>query len=203
MMRDAMDDVTLERQKERVGRGNSHAQNTSIDERFRVFLLEKARQMASLMFLSMVIALGLTLASPLVVAQLQTPELPPPSAELALRLKKLESELRCLVCQNQTLAESPAGLAGDLRREVRSLVESGKSDAEIKTFLKVRYGDFVLYKPPVESKTWLLWYGPFALLFVAAMVAWRIVARRKSAPAIAQDAPKARARKLLDDEDSQ
>jgi cytochrome c-type biogenesis protein CcmH len=95
---------------------------------------------------------------------------------------------------------------------VRILVEQGKSDAEIKTFLVARYGDFVLYRPPVESKTWLLWYGPFALLFVAAMIAWRIIVRRRRAvspsdatAAPAPDTPTAgasHARKLLDDEDS-
>ena len=90
--------------------------------------------------------------------------MPPMKPELEARLKKLETELRCLVCQNQTLAESPAGLAGDLRREIRLLAESGKNDSEIKEHLKARYGDFVLYKPSVESKTWLLWFGPFALL---------------------------------------
>jgi cytochrome c-type biogenesis protein CcmH len=93
-------------------------------------------------------------------------------------LRTLESELRCLVCQNQTLAESPAGLAGDLRREVRSLVEQGKSDAEIKAFLRARYGDFVLYKPPVDPKTYLLWFGPFGLLIIGAISGW-LVARRR------------------------
>jgi cytochrome c-type biogenesis protein CcmH len=139
-------------------------------------------------------------------AQLPTPIQPLPSAELAQRLKKLESELRCLVCQNQTLADSPAGLAGDLRREVRSLVESGKTDAEIKDFLQVRYGDFVLYKPPVDRKTWVLWFGPFVLLgFGAAIAVW--VGRRRRRLADTQEvvsptnaAKTERAKALLDDE---
>jgi cytochrome c-type biogenesis protein CcmH len=111
-------------------------------------------------------------------AQVQTPEASLPSPQVAKRLRTLESELRCLVCQNQTLAESPAGLAGDLRREVRSLVEQGKSDAEIKAFLRARYGDFVLYKPPVDPKTYLLWFGPFGLLIIGAISGW-LVARRR------------------------
>jgi cytochrome c-type biogenesis protein CcmH len=112
-------------------------------------------------------------------AQVQQPELSLPSPELAQRLKKLESELRCLVCQNQTLAESPAGLAGDLRREVRSLIEQGKTDDEIKTYLQARYGDFVLYKPPVKSTTFLLWYGPFILLGIGAITYFLISRRRR------------------------
>lgn len=92
------------------------------------------------------------------------------------RLLALEGELRCLVCQNQTLADSSAGLAQDLRREVRGLAESGKSDAEIKTYLVARYGDFVLYKPPFKPSTWLLWLGPLLLLGV---MAWALFGQRK------------------------
>ena len=75
---------------------------------------------------------------------------------LDTRLKSLENELRCLVCQNQTLAESNAPLAEDLRKEVRDLATGGKSDAEIRDYLVARYGDFVLYRPPVKSTTYLL-----------------------------------------------
>ena len=101
-----------------------------------------------------------------------------PNAALDARLKKLEEELRCLVCQNQSLADSNAPLAEDLRREVRALAVSGKSDEEIKAFLVARYGDFVLYDPPVKRITWLLWFGPFVLL-AAGVVIWWIVARRR------------------------
>jgi cytochrome c-type biogenesis protein CcmH len=94
------------------------------------------------------------------------------------RLKKLESELRCLVCQNQTLADSDASLAGDLRREVRALAAAGKTDTEIKDYLVARYGDFVLYNPPVKSTTWLLWFGPL-LLLVAGGAVWLAVVRRR------------------------
>ncbi len=85
---------------------------------------------------------------------------------LDARLKKLEEELRCLVCQNQSLADSNAPLAEDLRREVHALAAQGKDDEQIKQFLVQRYGDFVLYRPPVKATTWLLWAGPFLLLLV-------------------------------------
>ena len=126
---------------------------------------------------------------------------------LDARLKKLEEELRCLVCQNQSLADSNAPLAEDLRREVRGLAESGKNDQEIKEFLVTRYGDFVLYRPPVKSSTWLLWFGPFLLLGGGAIV-WVAVLRRRGRagrdeqPAVSGEAVEAgveRARELLDD----
>ena len=82
------------------------------------------------------------------------------------------------MCQNQTLADSTAPLAEDLRREVRELAMQGKSDAEIKQYLVARYGDFVLYKPPVKPTTWLLWFGPFAFLFGGALI-WFVVLRRR------------------------
>ncbi len=116
------------------------------------------------------------LAAP-VMAQAPAQPLPVISPELDKRLKVLETELRCLVCQNQTLADSPAGLADDLRREIRTLALAGKDNAEIKSFLQTRYGDFILYRPPVKSTTWLLWVGPFALLalggLVFAIIVWR------------------------------
>ncbi|HEY3180262.1 MAG TPA: cytochrome c-type biogenesis protein [Casimicrobiaceae bacterium] len=95
------------------------------------------------------------------------------------RLKRLEAELRCLVCQNQTLADSNAPLAEDLRREVRALATSGKSDAEIKQYLVARYGDFVLYNPPIQRNTWLLWLGPFALLLCGGGIWYAIVRTRR------------------------
>ncbi len=138
--------------------------------------------------------------------QMAEPDLPPP--ELAQRLKKLESELRCLVCQNQTLAESPAGLAGDLRREVRLLIDHGKTDDEIKAYLKARYGDFVLYRPPVDGKTYLLWFAPFFLLGGGGILMWWMARRRAlvvSPPLPPSDAAGGddatrRARKLLNND---
>ncbi len=145
--------------------------------------------------------------SSLTRAQTATPAMPPAPPEMEARLKKLETELRCLVCQNQTLAESPAGLAGDLRREIRLLADAGKSNEEIKQHLRERYGDFVLYRPPVGSKTWLLWFGPFALLFGGGGLLWWIARQRQAQsalqPAVAlstQDA--ARARVLLGEADA-
>ena len=93
------------------------------------------------------------------------------------RLKALSEELRCLVCQNQSLADSNAELAVDLKREVERLMVDGKSDADIKTYLVQRYGDFVLYKPPVQSNTALLWAGPFMLLAGGAGL-WTLIQRR-------------------------
>lgn len=90
------------------------------------------------------------------------------------RLRRLESGLRCLVCQNETLADSGAGLAEDLRREVRSLALAGKSDDDIRAYLHERYGDFIFYRPPVRPETWILWFGPFALLIgLAFFLIWR------------------------------
>ncbi len=111
-------------------------------------------------------------------AQAPQPDLVTLSPELELRIKKLETELRCLVCQNQTLADSPAGLAGDLRRELRSLMAAGKSDDDIKGFLQARYGDFVLYNPPIKSSNFLLWFGPFMLLGLGAIGCVLLVKKR-------------------------
>ena len=97
--------------------------------------------------------------------------------------KDLIEELRCLVCQNQSLVDSDAELAHDLRAEVYDMIQAGKSDEEIVTFLVDRYGDFVLYNPPVKPSTWLIWFGPFVLLLIAAFVLLRAVRRQKSAPA--------------------
>jgi len=128
---------------------------------------------------------------------------------LDARLKKLEEELRCLVCQNQSLADSSAPLAEDLRREVRGLAVQGKNDEQIKEYLVARYGDFVLYNPPVKGITWLLWFGPFVLLAGGGVIWWMVLRRRgrkgyddddappPNAKAVAAGVEKARA--LLDD----
>jgi cytochrome c-type biogenesis protein CcmH len=117
------------------------------------------------------------------------------------RLRSLADELRCLVCQNQTIADSNADLAVDLRREVRAQILQGKSDSDIKNYLVARYGDFVLYKPPVQWNTALLWFGPLALLAAGAAVWGILVRRRKTAPG-AQNmtaADETRAKRLLED----
>lgn len=96
------------------------------------------------------------------------------------RYKHLIIELRCLVCQNQSLADSDAGLAHDLRREVWELMDQGQSDTQIIEFLVTRYGDFVLYNPPVKPSTYILWYGPFVLLAIGLLVLLRTLKRRGS-----------------------
>lgn len=83
------------------------------------------------------------------------------------RMLAISSELRCLVCQNETLAASHASLAEDLRRELRTLIQQGKTDSEIIDYLVARYGDFIRYRPPVKPTTWLLWFGPLLGLLAA------------------------------------
>ena len=112
-------------------------------------------------------------------AQVQEEERPSDDPVIEARLAKLSKELRCLQCQNQTLADSPAGLAADLRREIRVQMKAGKSDQEIVTFLTQRYGDFILYKPRVTFTTYLLWFGPFVLLLSGLYVLFRYIRQRR------------------------
>jgi cytochrome c-type biogenesis protein CcmH len=95
------------------------------------------------------------------------------------RLISISEEMRCLVCQNESLSGSRAELAQDLRREIRDLIKQGKTDAEIRAFMVDRYGDFVLYRPPVKPITWLLWIGPFVLM-LAGIVALLMYLRRRN-----------------------
>ena len=99
--------------------------------------------------------------------------------QIEARLKTLAVELRCLVCQNQTLADSNAPLAEDLRREVREMIAKNMSDKEIIDFLVTRYGDFVLYRPPLKTTTTLLWVGPFLLLIGGAIALVMALRRRQ------------------------
>ena len=108
--------------------------------------------------------------------------LPGSSNENEQRIRQLEEKLRCLVCQNQSLADSNAELAGDLRREVREQVKAGRSDKQIVDYLVQRYGDFVLYEPPFKATTALLWIGPFVLLAAAALGLVATLRRRRRAP---------------------
>ncbi len=118
------------------------------------------------------------------------------------RLAAIAEELRCLVCQNESLASSRAELAMDLKREVREQIRAGKTDAEIREFMVRRYGDFVLYRPPVKESTLLLWAGPFLLLIAAAAGAAIFVRRRRaSAPAALSAEDEARAAALLEKKD--
>src|SRR5215211_5086790 len=110
------------------------------------------------------------LLPPIAMAQVQEEEVPSDDPVIEQRLAHLSKELRCLQCQNQTLADSPAGLAADLRREIRVQMKAGKSDQEIVAFLTQRYGDFILYRPRGTFTTYLLWFGPFVLLLAGLYV---------------------------------
>ena len=100
--------------------------------------------------------------------------------ELQVRYDRFTKELRCLVCQNQTIADSNAGLASDLRNQTREMLINGASDEEIISYMTDRYGDFVLYRPPVKPKTWLLWFAPVLFLLLGIVFAVRIIRHRSS-----------------------
>lgn len=140
-------------------------------------------------------------------ASVHAKEAPPMAADPAVeeRMLKLSEELRCLVCQNETLAASRADLAEDLRNEVRRLIKEGKTDQQVKEYLVARYGDFVLYKPPVKGTTWLLWFGPFVFLAGGVALLIRFLKRRdrKVAAAPLSDEERRRAEALLNDKGSQ
>ena len=127
----------------------------------------------------------------------------PPLAEdpvVEQRMLSISEEMRCLVCQNESLAASRADLAQDLRRELRELIKQGKTDAEIRDYMVARYGDFVLYQPPVRATTLLLWGGPALLLVLGAFVLFRILKQRRALPEPAPLSPeeRARAKRLLE-----
>ncbi len=120
------------------------------------------------------IALLLALATSLVLAA-------PPSfqdGKEEARFRALTAELRCVMCQNQSLADSNALIAVDLRQQVLSLMREGRSDSEIKDYLVARYGEFVLYQPRVQPHTWLLWFGPLLVVLAGLAVVWAVVRRR-------------------------
>jgi cytochrome c-type biogenesis protein CcmH len=114
-------------------------------------------------------------------AQVAAQEAKPLADDPALekRVMNLSNEIRCLVCQNETLADSRADLAVDLRREIREQMKAGKSDQEIIAFLTARYGDFVLYRPPVKPSTYLLWFGPFVLMIIGFGFLYRYLKQRR------------------------
>ncbi|WP_251864064.1 cytochrome c-type biogenesis protein [Achromobacter sp. Marseille-Q4962] len=122
----------------------------------------------------------------------------PADAALRERADRLAHGLRCMVCQNQTLAESNAPLARDMRRIIRDQLAQGRSDEEIMRFFQARYGDFVRYDPPFKPLTWLLWIGPFALLALGLAALWRAVARRPASRAPLTADERARAARYLD-----
>jgi len=138
----------------------------------------------------------------ILVASAVAKEAPPAAADplLEKRAMALAEELRCLVCQNQTIADSHAELAIDLKNQIREKLKAGMSEEKIMEYMVARYGDFVLYRPPVKATTLPLWFGPFVLLIAAlAGLFYYILRRRRSAPAQPlSDAEQARVRALLD-----
>src|SRR5512145_2594436 len=117
----------------------------------------------------------------LLTALAQAGEAAPAAADPALeaRMARITAELRCLVCQNQTIADSQSGLATDLRQQVREMLQRGDSEQQVIDYMTARYGDFVLYRPPVKASTALLWFGP-ALLLIAGVTTLVLVLRRRS-----------------------
>jgi cytochrome c-type biogenesis protein CcmH len=135
------------------------------------------------------LALALLCALPLLAIAQAIQPLPFRDRAEEVRFQKLSAELRCPMCQNETLADSNAPIAHDLRRQVFEMMQAGKSDAEIKAYLVARYSEFVLYKPPVEPKTWLLWFGPLVVLAIGGfVVAVQVRRRARTAPAVAAPA---------------
>lgn len=132
----------------------------------------------------------------------QASEIANPDAAVERRLKILAEELRCLVCQNQTIADSNAPLAVDLRNQIRTQIGQGRSDDQIRSYMVERYGDFVLYKPPFHANTALLWLGP-PLLIAAGVAVFVLVVRRRKPAAPTADLPAKRRKEieaLLQDE---
>jgi cytochrome c-type biogenesis protein CcmH len=120
--------------------------------------------------------------------------------ELEERVKSISLELRCLVCQNQTIADSNAGLAVDLKNQVRDMLRQGMDERQIKEFMVERYGDFVLYDPPIKGTTMVLWAGPLLMLFIAFWFAVKVVRRRSKSVDTDQTSKDIdRARELLKD----
>ncbi len=107
--------------------------------------------------------------------------------EQRLLYEDLIAEVRCLVCQNQTIGDSTAPLAADLRREIRGMVESGQSEGQIKDFLTERYGEFVLYRPRYTGSTAVLWIAPGALVLLGGVALWRVVRKRASLPVTSEE----------------
>jgi cytochrome c-type biogenesis protein CcmH len=118
--------------------------------------------------------------------------------EVEKRTAALAAELRCLVCQNQTLADSNAPLAVDLRNQIREQIAAGKSEQDVLDFMVARYGDFVLYRPPLKASTIALWVGPFVLLVAGAFLLYRMIRRRRVPEPELSQAQRERAAKLLE-----
>jgi cytochrome c-type biogenesis protein CcmH len=113
------------------------------------------------------------------------------------RYQSMIAELRCLVCQNQNLADSNADLAKDLRAQTHAMIIAGKADADIVDYMVERYGDFVLYRPPFKASTWLLWVGPFLILLIALIVFSLTIRKNRQAPQVSES-ERRHASELLD-----
>ncbi|MEK9626791.1 MAG: cytochrome c-type biogenesis protein [Gammaproteobacteria bacterium] len=113
------------------------------------------------------------------------------------RYQSMITELRCLVCQNQNLADSNADLAKDLRAQTHAMIIAGKADADIVDYMVERYGDFVLYRPPFKASTWLLWVGPFLILLIALVVFSLTIRKNRQAPQVSES-ERRHASELLD-----
>ena len=134
------------------------------------------KHLLGLLFVSVFIITSALVSSP-AMAAIEVHNFKSPENEA--RYQHLIDELRCLVCQNQNIADSNAGLAYDLRQKVYEMIQAGNSDTEILNYMVERYGDFVLYRPPVKGYTLLLWFGPFILLFGAVVLLIRFARQRK------------------------
>ena len=121
------------------------------------------------------LVLGILLAAGAHAVDTEAPLSDPMQQE---RYENLIHELRCLQCRSQSLADSEVELAGELRREVRRLVAEGQTETEVKAFLTARYGDYILFRPPLNERTWLLWLAPGLLLAGGMLIAWRVVRHR-------------------------
>lgn len=134
----------------------------------------------SLLFQALALALVLLFSSPAHAFTLEEYQFETPQQEAEFR--ELIAKLRCLVCQNESLSGSQAELAQDLRNEVYKMMRAGQSQDEIIDFLVARYGDFVLYEPPLRPSTYILWFGPFVLIGIGAFVLLRILMNRRASP---------------------
>jgi len=151
---------------------------------------------------SLLIALALLLSfSHPLLAGVEVKEFDSPQQEQ--RYKKLVDELRCLVCQNQNLADSNASLAIDLRNQVYKMINEGQSDKEIMDFMVTRYGDFVLYRPPFKTSTFFLWVGPFIIFIIGFFVLIRFIRQRKNVVSTLTDNDKEKLKQLLDEDKEQ
>ncbi len=140
----------------------------------------------------------LLLAASMATAQVKEAPLAADNPELEKRVMALSEELRCLVCQNQTLADSHAELAMDLKQQVREKLAGGMSDKEVVDYMVERYGDFVMYRPPMKGTTFLLWFGPFVLLVGGILVLVHKLSRRRVSQAAVPDTDLKRAALLLE-----